>query len=51
MKFISGFLGIEQTADGYVKPQIGWAIGKKTDPPPKEEYSDEEEEEEENEPE
>ena len=37
MKLISGFIGIEETSDGYVKPQIGWAIGQITDPPKYEE--------------
>ena len=27
MCFISGFIGIEQTSDGYIKPKIGWGIG------------------------
>ena len=29
MQFVSGFIGTEQTADGYLKPQIGWAIAEK----------------------
>lgn len=27
MHLISGFLGLEQTDDGFLKCQIGWAIG------------------------
>lgn len=26
LKFVSGFVGFEETADGYLKPQIGWAV-------------------------
>ena len=43
MRFISGFIGIEQTSDGYIKPKIGWGIGQKTEPEKKEENEEEEE--------
>ena len=29
MCFITGFIGVEQTEDGFVKPQLGWAVGEK----------------------
>ena len=29
MVFISGFLGIEKTSDGFVKPKTGWAVAEK----------------------
>ena len=47
MKFLSGFIGIERTADGYLKPKIGWAIAHKAEPEQNEEENGEEEEEEE----
>ena len=30
MLFLSGFIGIEQTSDGYVKPLVGWAIAQRS---------------------
>ena len=50
MLFLSGFMGTEQTADGYIKPLSGWGIAQKTKVEEKEyEPEEEEEEEEENE--
>lgn len=31
MLFLSGFVGIEQTSEGFIKPRIGWAIAQKTE--------------------
>ena len=48
MKFMSGFMGYEQLTDEeYLRPLVGWAIGKKEKAPPYQPPENENEDEEE----